>query len=233
MSLSRRLFAVARQVPPDCVIADIGTDHALLPAYLVEKGTCPRAIAGDLNPGPVRAARETVQTRGLQDKIEIRRGDGLGILRPGEADVVILAGMGGHLITQILQSSPGVLEKVRRLIVQPNNKAPVLRSWLAGRGWGIVEEDLVEEEGKVYPVIVSEPGRGMTAVDPVSLEVGPCLLKKGGLAVQRLLLRKEKEYAKIMEGLSVGSGTEVERKKEKIQELLAGIKEVLGSGCKS
>jgi len=233
MQLSRRLAALVQYVPPNTIIADIGTDHAQVPVYLVKNGICFRAVAGDLNSGPVESARETVRLYGLEEKIDIRQGDGLEIVKPGEVDVVIAAGMGGLLMTRILERGREVLKSLQRLVVQPNNNPGLLRSWLVKNGWGIVDEELVQESGKFYPVIVAEQNRGSYAGDSLSLEIGPCLLKKGGPLVQKFLEKKKRDYSKILDTLSKSSNSEAAKKKKEIEKLLAGVKEVLNGDRES
>ncbi|HSN58237.1 MAG TPA: class I SAM-dependent methyltransferase, partial [Clostridiaceae bacterium] len=103
MELSIRLGKTASMVEPCECVADIGTDHAYIPIYLVEKGVCSRAIASDINRGPIRKAERNISLHGLDGKIECRIGPGLGTLKKGEADAVIIAGMGGNLIRDILE----------------------------------------------------------------------------------------------------------------------------------
>jgi tRNA (adenine22-N1)-methyltransferase len=231
MQLSKRLETIAACIPQNAIIADIGTDHACLPVYLVQKGVCPRAVAGDLNTGPVKSARNMVKSRGLENRIEIRQGDGLEILKPGEVDVVIMAGMGGELMARLLAEGRDKIKSVQRLLLQPNNNAWNVRSWLAENGWGIIDEHLVKERGKFYPVIISEQGRGLFAADSLSLEVGPFLLQKGGPLVKELLEQKSENYAAILEGLSKSKDPSLSRKKKVIKELLQGIKGELERGC--
>lgn len=233
MQLSKRLAAVAERVPQNTVIADIGTDHAYVPVYLVQKGICPRAVAGDFNSGPVKSARETVRLYGLEYKIDVRQGDGLEILEPGEVDVVILAGMGGLLVTRILEGGTEVIKQLQCLLLQPNNYAGTVRNWLAENGWGLVDEHLIEENGKFYPVILAEQDRGIFASDIISLEFGPCLLKKGGPVVHKFLEKKKREYENILDGLAKGKSKGVTEKKKEIQQLLQGVKEELNRACKS
>ncbi len=227
MQLSGRLATLVECVRPDTIIADIGTDHAYVPVYLVEKGICPKAIAGDLNAGPVESAMNTVESYGLETKIEVRQGNGLQILSPGEVDMIIIAGMGGLLIEQILSEGKDKLQNVNSLLLQPNNHAFEVRSWLMGSGWGIVDERLVLERGKFYPVIICEQNRGIVTEDPVALEIGPRLLEKGGPLVERFLEKRSRECAGILDGLSRSTNPLKVEKQQRITKLLRGIKEEL------
>ena len=119
MNIGARLEAIAALVPQNCVVADIGTDHAYLPVWLMQKGLIKAAIAADIAEGPCRAAQTNIGLYGLKDKIEVRRGSGLTVLKPGEADGAVIAGMGGSTIVQILEESPEVAKTLKFLIVQP------------------------------------------------------------------------------------------------------------------
>lgn len=156
--LSPRLRAVAAAVPPGAVVADIGTDHALLPAYLTASGRCPRAIAVERRPGPLAAAARTLTALGLEGRVELRRGDGLHALAPGEVDAVVLAGLGGQTIAAIISARPDVAVTVRRWVLQPMRGEAALRAWLRQAGWQVVEQGTVSSRGRIYPIIVAEPG---------------------------------------------------------------------------
>ena len=93
MNIGARLEAVAKLVPQGCVLADIGTDHAYLPVWLLQKGQIKAAVAADIAAGPCRAAQTNIGMYGLRDKIEVRMGSGLTVLKPGEADGAVIAGM--------------------------------------------------------------------------------------------------------------------------------------------
>lgn len=101
------------------VLADIGTDHAHLPVYLVERGVCPRAIASDLRPGPAEAARKSIRAAGLTDMVEVRIGDGLTPVAAGEVDDIAVAGMGGETIAGILEACPWIRDPRYRLVLRP------------------------------------------------------------------------------------------------------------------
>jgi tRNA (adenine22-N1)-methyltransferase len=130
MILSERLSRIASYVPGELVVADIGTDHALLPIYLVLQEIASHVIACDISSGPLESARANIYLYKLTEKIEIRQGDGLEPLNRGEADVIIISGMGGAKIRDILETSPDVLDGVVRIILQPQRGAGIVRRWL-------------------------------------------------------------------------------------------------------
>ncbi|QGG47792.1 tRNA (adenine(22)-N(1))-methyltransferase [Heliorestis convoluta] len=160
MDLSMRLARLAELVPASTVLADVGTDHAYLPVSLVKSGKIDRAIAIDVHQGPAEAARQHVKAFHVEDKIEVRVGDGLEPLQAGEVETVVIAGMGGGTIQKILQegASAGKVETIERMVLQPLEGAASLRKWLLDQGWVIVEEDLIEDNKRIYEVIVAEQG---------------------------------------------------------------------------
>lgn len=155
MKLSKRLQTIADRVTPGSRTADIGSDHALLPVYLVQSGRVPSAIAGELNLGPYQAACKAAASAGLTAAISVRQGDGLSVLRPGETDTVTIAGMGGSLMAEILEAGrlAGKLEGVRELVLQPNVGEEFVRRWLVQHGWTLQGETILEEDGRFYEVL--------------------------------------------------------------------------------
>ncbi|MCL5934883.1 MAG: class I SAM-dependent methyltransferase, partial [Firmicutes bacterium] len=177
MELSPRLAAIARLIPNGARVADIGTDHARLPVSLVNTGRSPRVIATDLNEKPYQSACRQVHAAGAGALVDVRKGDGLDIIRPGEVEVIVIAGMGGGAIQGILERSRGVLAGVSRLVLQPMADAGTLRVWLAHNGWRLVDEELVKEDEKFYVIIAAEPGQEPCR-DGFMLEIGPVLAGK-------------------------------------------------------
>lgn len=155
IKLSRRLQRIADYITPGNRVADIGSDHALLPIYLLQSGQCPTAIAGELNEGPYKAARKGAADAGLLQRLDVRKGDGLSVLNGGEADSVTIAGMGGSLMSDILEAGnhAGKLQGVSELVLQPNVGEDEVRLWLLGKGWELMDESILEEDGKIYEVL--------------------------------------------------------------------------------
>ena len=154
--LSARLRAVAEAVPRGARVADVGTDHAQLLAWLRAAGRIAAGIGIDVATGPLQQARRTLELAGV-DGVELRQGDGLHPLRPGEVDVVVLAGMGGARIVRLVQASPGVVSGLRALVLQPNTDWVLVRRALATRRWALRDEQMVEDRGKFYVVLTVEP----------------------------------------------------------------------------
>ncbi len=156
ITLDKRLSAVAALVRPGSRLADIGTDHAYLPVCLVQAGVCPEAIASDIGAGPLEAARHTVDTADLADRIALRLGDGLSTVAEGEVDDIAIAGMGGETIVAILEATLYIQDPHLRLILQPMTRAEDLRRWLLSHGFSILEERLIVDGHHLYPVMAAE-----------------------------------------------------------------------------
>ncbi len=131
-------------------LADIGTDHAYLPAALILNGTVKSAVAADLRKGPLENAEATVRSYSIADKVELRLSDGLHAVKPDEVDDIVIAGMGGILISEILQAAPWVKNENIQLILQPQSHDETLRKWLWENGFEITKESACFEDGKVY-----------------------------------------------------------------------------------
>lgn len=152
-SLSRRLFLCASFVRTGSIAADIGSDHALLPVYLVLSGICPSAIASDINEGPIAAARRNVALYDAGERISTIVAPGLSGIAPDEVDDIIIAGMGGELIASILKDAPWVKSSRYNLVLQPMTRAEKLRQWLFANGFAILTESAECEVRRVYTVI--------------------------------------------------------------------------------
>lgn len=156
-SLNPRLRKIAGLVPQNRCTADIGTDHAYIPIVLVKDGTAKCAIASDIKKGPLMRAHENICKNNLSNLIETRLGAGLETLSPGDAEVIIIAGMGGILIGDILESSREVTGSAKLLILQPMTAVPELREYLTENGYEITAEYLEAEEEKLYNIITAKP----------------------------------------------------------------------------
>lgn len=157
LELSPRLAAVADWVPPGAAVADVGTDHAYLPVWLLLHDRVRSAIAADLRPGPLDSARRTAAQHGVTERLSFRLCDGLSGIRPEEADAVAIAGMGGETIAAILEAAPWTRAGTT-LLLQPMTSLPDLRIWLQANGYRIFREQVVRDGGKLYTVL--EAGGG-------------------------------------------------------------------------
>ena len=181
--LDRRLKQVVDYIPKGSVLADIGSDHAYVPCYALQQGIISKGIAGEVNVGPMEAAKAQVDLIGAREVIDVRLGDGLAVLQEDEATCISICGMGGSLIRTILESGKEKLGAVERLILQPNVDGQHVRSWLLENGYVLVEEAIVEENDKVYEILVGEKGTETMYSDDLTertwqLLFGPYLIQE-------------------------------------------------------
>lgn len=175
--LSKRLETVASFVPQGARLVDVGSDHAYLPLFLVEQGRIDFAVAGEVVQGPYQSALQNVQLSGKSDLIQVRLANGLAAVRTDDQiTAVSIAGMGGRLIADILESGKDKLATVQRLILQPNNREDDVRQWLQVNGFSLIAERILEEHGKRYEVLVAEPGE--MELSEVELRFGPYLMQE-------------------------------------------------------
>ncbi len=163
LELSPRLAQIAEQIPVGARLVDVGTDHAYLPVSLLRRGTIAEAMATDINAGPLERGRETARAYGVEGQIRFYRADGLDGVPPEAVDTVVIAGMGGELISHILEKAPWT--KDCRLLLQPMSSQPELRQWLIQNGYAVLEEAVVREGRKLYVVLTVEAGE----TEPYSL----------------------------------------------------------------
>lgn len=222
MQLKARLKAIGDFVMPGNIVADIGTDHAYLPIYLIEQGITQTALACDVHLGPYNAAKRAVRQAGLEERIAVRLGDGLTVLAPGEAETVVIAGMGGATMVDILTGKPEVTVAVKQLVLQPMNAAKNLRLWLVESGWEIVQEDLVFDEGRLYEIICAGPGK-QTFVEEIFYEVGPKLWENRHPLLTQHIAALRAQTEKILTGMA---GSRQARATEKYQAEQRKIREL-------
>jgi tRNA (adenine22-N1)-methyltransferase len=172
MTLSKRLIASANYIKGFNCLADCGTDHAYLPIYAVQEGFVNSAIASDNKLGPLTNAKKNIIQASLLMKVKIKYAEGLNYLNK-DIDIASVLGMGGRLITEIL--SKANKQYLKRLVLGPNSEAKILREYLMENNFKIVNEELVEENGKYYQIIVCEPGN--MELTELELEFGPIILK--------------------------------------------------------
>jgi len=200
-------------------MADIGTDHALLPVALIESGRVERAVAADVGDGPLTHAAQTVARHGLGKGITLRRANGLFAIRPGEVECVVIAGMGPQRIVEILGARPEVLGGLQTLVLQPNHGGEQVRRWVAANGWYLADERLVEDRGHYY--VAMQCVRGARGPEqPWSSEqwvFGPHILAAGGPILVRLLAHEQARAAKVLGHLQgAGRAGEVEAQRARI-----------------
>ncbi len=174
--LTNRLLAITNMIIPGQAAADIGSDHAFLPIYLVEEGIVPKVIATEITEGPFFRAQETIVGSRGKDYIELRKGDGLQPLQKGEVATVIIAGMGSDTICSILSHDWDKAASFQRFVFQPMSRPYMLRATLAEQGWPILDEILVTENNRIFVIIKSRPGKIPYTLSRLELDIGPIIL---------------------------------------------------------
>jgi len=223
--LPARLKAVADRIPEGSIVADIGTDHAHLPLYLVGGDRCPRAIAVETAAGPYHRAVAAVEAADLADRIEVRFGDGLQVLQPGEVDTVTMTGLGALTQQAILKARPQVRQKLDCLVLQPQGEVGPLRRWLAGSGWHLIDEELVCEGGHYYFILAARQGASPDYSD-FEWQVGPLLIKRRHPLLVDYLQDKMEKLIVIINHLTFSQKTAARLQRERLSRQLEQLREV-------
>ena len=232
INLSKRMKAVVDMVPPhSCNIADVGCDHAYVSIYLKKEKNVDKVIVMDVREGPLDIARKNILEYGLVDSIDVRLSDGFNKLSPGEADVIIVAGMGGLLIKDILMRGIDVLKTgvPPVLILQPQSDIDEVRIFLYSISYHIEHETMVKEDGKYYTVIRAVYGKELCYRDKEDIVYGRCnILNKDSILIE-YLENEERVLKDILSGLNKindyvpgdndDNSTKIVRKKQRIEEI--------------
>lgn len=218
---------VASFVPEDSIVADIGSDHAYLPCYLVQEGIIRQAIAGEVAKGPFESAVKNVTKEGYEEQIIVRLANGLfAIEEKDQVDTVTIAGMGGTLIATILNEGSNRLHTVKRIIAQPNIHSIAIRQWAVENEWRIIDERILKEDGKIYEIIVLE--RGIEAYSDIDLLAGPFLHKEQNTYFIEKWNRELMEWERILSVMqNAENSIHTNEKREQLNEQIQLIRKVL------
>ncbi|GIO23115.1 class I SAM-dependent methyltransferase [Oceanobacillus sp. J11TS1] len=205
VNLSNRLKIVASYLPQGANFADIGSDHAYLPAYVCLEDKTAKAIAGEVNQGPLDSANKTIQFHQLENRIDARLGDGLAVLEQGEVDQIVIAGMGGSLIRSILKSNPSIAKSAKRIIAQPNVDARMVRQWFDQNNFVLIAEEIVDEQGHIYEILVADritevstPYSNDQQIKNKQFLLGPYLLKERTAVFKKKWMQEEANLERII-----------------------------------
>lgn len=226
MKLSKRLMNVASFVTEGSNIADIGTDHGFIPIYLVKKNLVKNALAMDVGKGPLERAALHIREEGLEDRIQTRLSDGLEKLKSGEADSIVIAGMGGDLIVRILAGGESVLPSIKELILSPQSEPEKVRFYLQENGFTIIREAMLLDEEKYYTVIKAVKGF-MAEQSPIELRYGKYLLDERDSVLIQYLNKEKRKFEAVREDLQNRSGESVQIRLKDIKGKIDRIKEAL------
>lgn len=220
--LSKRLATVADYVPQGARLADVGSDHAYLPLFLVEQDRIEFAVAGEVVQGPYQSALQNVEQAGQSDKISVRLANGLAAVEQADQiSTVTIAGMGGRLIADILEAGKDKLVSVERLILQPNNREDDVRRWLVAHDFQLVTEEILEENDKIYEILVAEKGKSDLTAD--QLRFGPYLLEDQSATFQKKWLKELDKLNYALEQVPLehqADRSAISQKIQQIQEVL-------------
>lgn len=222
IELSPRLRAVADLVPEGANFVDVGTDHAYLPVYLIQRGVLTHAVVSDLREGPLDRARHTAAHYGVTDCLSFRLCDGLDRIAPEEGETIAIAGMGGETIAAILNAAPWTRLGKRRLILQPMSALPDLRRWLEQGGYTILREVLCQEGAKLYTVLLVEPGQ-MPPLSPAERWVGRQETGRGDPLRPALLEGQRRRVVRALEGIAHSTQPEDIPWRQELEQVLAGL----------
>lgn len=213
---------VGELVPAGARLADVGTDHAYLPAALLLEEKIPWAIAADLRRGPLDRARATVGSYGLTGRVEFRLCDGLAGVRPEEVDAIAIAGMGGETIAAILNAAPWTRERDLPLVLQPMSSMPELRKWLQDNGFRIETERLAREGDALYTALLVRAGE-MGSLTPAELWAG----RNSGDALRGAWLDQWlARTGRALEGMAQARGEGVPARRRALEEVRDGLAEM-------
>jgi tRNA (adenine22-N1)-methyltransferase len=206
--LSARLEAIVQALRPCRLLADIGTDHGLVPIAAVLRGVAESAIASDMREAPLRVARRNIARARLEGRVTIAQGDGLAELAGRGIDTIVLAGMSGELAVRLCSATPDVLRSTEQLVLQPNRGVHVVRSWARGAGWHLRDERLVASGGQFFAVcafvqgVGPDPAYAMTGWTEEALDrVGPVLLaRKDPVALRWCVAQRDRVRDLVRDG---------------------------------
>jgi len=232
MKLSMRLTTVASFLSKGTFFADIGTDHAYLPCYVCLHDDNARAIAGEVSEGPFHSAQDTVKKYGLKHVIDVRLGNGLEILRDAQISELVIAGMGGTLIKDILESGKKYLKTIDRIIIQPNLGEYRVRKWLINNGFTLVNEVILKENSKIYEILVADRDVDdhpyQTGFHDQQLFFGPYLLQeKSPVFIEKWFIQHKKKQHIITQMRKAKTDDKI--KLHRLEMELKWIEEVLQS----
>ncbi len=228
MKLGRRLQTIADKVPKVNTAADIGTDHGYIPVYLIKNNICQRIIATDIKKGPLKKAGLTINRFYMAEKIELRQGDGLEPIEHNEVQAVIIAGMGGLLMKEMLEKGRDkIFHPTMTLILQPMNAQDMVRKWLIHNGFVLIDEQLAREGRKYYEIIVAKPGFHPPPDSPIFYEIGEKLIENRDPLLRDYIKHKIDIHRNVLRKLNYTSGTRANARCKELQGRIKQYEEVL------
>ncbi|MCC5910471.1 MAG: SAM-dependent methyltransferase [Clostridiaceae bacterium] len=226
VKLTPRLQKIADLITTGSRVADIGTDHGYIPIYLLQNNIANELIASDVNEGPLETAKKNIKEHGYEDKIKTRLGSGLEVLEPKEVDTVIIAGMGGILIAELLERVPEVTKATDTFILQPMQAQEELRRHLANNGFQIKKDLLVKEDRRIYEILVVEKGEQIVK-DEIYYDIGFSLESNPPVLSIEFLEKKIRAEEQIITSVQNQDSPAAKEKYEESVKKLQKLQEVL------
>lgn len=223
MDLSPRLLKIEELIPNCSCLADVGTDHAYIPILAISKGKCHKAIATDINKGPVNKAVRNINEHSMGDRIQARLGPGLSVLKEGEADTMVIAGMGGNMISDILSQDIQKAKEAKTLILQPMTHQDVLREALSTLGFHITDEELVREDRRYYQIIKASSGNGDIYRNKAEYILGLKLIEKKHPLLKEYIEYYKEQLGRVLERID---SREQKKRYEEIVSLICEMEEI-------
>lgn len=227
MELSKRLTWIIEKVDKVQVIMDIGTDHGYIPIYLVKNNIAQKVIASDINKDPLKKAKINAALDGVSDKVDLRLGGGLEPLKNNDAQAVIIAGMGGNLIRDILENDFDKVKKLEYLILQPAQNPEVLREYLYTNDYEILDEDICLDDNKYYELFKVRYKKGdYISLENLFYEISPLMLNKKLPLLKAYIESKIEKNKKVIEFITdstehaIMRRNELKDKNEKLEKIL-------------
>ena len=205
--IPKRMLAIANLVDNSKVLADVGCDHAYISINLLENGKAEKIIASDLREGPLNIAKDNIKLEGFEERIETRLCAGLCGYEAGEVDTILISGMGGMLVKEILSESIDVVRRADTLILEPQSDLRVVRAYLKDIGFEIIDEDMLNEGGKYYQIMKAVKSKErMEVCDDIGAmaenEFGPILIKKKHPVLLEFLKKRKNHFERLLQNKS-------------------------------
>ncbi|WP_297634690.1 class I SAM-dependent methyltransferase [uncultured Clostridium sp.] len=215
MELSRRLEMILENIDECNCVLDVGTDHGYIPIEVIKRKISKKAIASDINKDPLDKAKLNSIFEGVDEEIELRLGSGLDTIKKNEVDSIVIAGMGGNLIKEILENGKNKIKEAASIILLPAQNPEVLREYLYANGYEIIKEDLCVDEDiyyELFKVRINESSK--TELEKIYYEISPVLLRDKNPLMKEFIEEKINKYTKISNLIEDDSENAIKRKEE-------------------
>lgn len=226
MKLSKRLMAIANLVPENSIVADVGTDHAHIPAYLIKNNISKKVIGTDISKGSLEKIIGYIKKSGYEKEIEARLGYGLEVLKPYEVNTVVISGLGGVLINEILDKDKNITNSITNFIFQPMLGVDELRKYLMNNSFEIIKEELVKEENIYYEIIFAKKGKGYIEKE-INYEIAKDLILEKHPIVKEFVENKIFLAKRIINDINGKESDKVQERYNELSNQIKKYKEVL------